>query len=127
MQLQPRETVILADDFDAMIKWYQNALGFKITRLYEQEYHYCNLETDSGIQLGIASASEMNVTPTNRKLNTVILQFEVQDVKQFLKSLAEKGGSVSFGPSFDKSNNFWFGGFADIEGNPFWVVDTDCP
>ncbi len=127
MHLKPRETVILADDFAAMIKWYQNALGFRVTRLFEQEYHYCNLETDSGIQLGIASASEMEVNPENRKNNTVVLQFEVQDVKQFLESVAANGGTVTFGPSFDKSNNFWYGGFADVEGNPFWVVDADCP
>ena len=37
------------------------------------------------------------------------------------------GAKALFGPSFDKENNFWFGGFADPEGNPWWVVDKDCP
>ena len=127
MKISPREPVIFAEDFKAMKAWYQDVLGFKVTRLAEEDYHYANLENEQGILLGIADAKEMGVTPTNRSSNTVVLQFEVADVKAFFAYLQEKGGSITFGPSFDEKGGFWFGGFHDFEGNPFWVVDENCP
>jgi len=127
MKLYPRESVIFAEDFQAMVDWYQRVLGFKVTYLVEEEYHYCNLENENGIRLGIAAAKEMAVAPTDRKSNTVVLQFQVKDVPGFLTYLKAEGGAIAFGPSFDKKDGFWFGGFHDLEGNPFWVVDENCP
>ena len=127
MKISPREPVIFAEEFQAMKAWYQDVLGFKVTRLAEEDYHYVNLENEQGILLGIADAKEMGVTPTDRSNNTVVLQFEVVDVKAFFAYLQEKGSSITFGPSFDEKGGFWFGGFHDLEGNPFWVVDENCP
>ncbi|MBC8366463.1 VOC family protein [bacterium] len=127
MDLRPRETVILAEDFTALVSWYRDALGFKVTRLFEDEYHYVNLESESGIQIGIASASEMGVEANDRSKNTVLMQYEVDDVKEFFEHLKSKGGKLTFGPSFDEKGGFWFGGVADPEGNPIWVVDKNCP
>ena len=127
MNLHPRESVIFAEDFAAMVKWYQEVLGFKITLLVEEGYHYCNLENEHGIRLGIASAAEMGVTPKDRKNNSVVLQFQVPDLHQFFEHLEKHNGAITFGPSFDEKDSFWFGGFHDIEGNPFWVVDENCP
>ena len=56
-----------------------------------------------------------------------MLQFEVEDVKAFFEHLTANGGVAVFGPSLDKEYNFWYGGFADPEGNPYWVVDVNCP
>ena len=127
MNLSPRESVIFAEDFSAMVNWYQKVLRFKITLLVEDGYHYCNLENEHGIRLGIASAEEMGVEPHDRKNNSVVLQFQVPDVQEFFAYLQEKGGDITFGPSFDANGGFWFGGFHDVEGNPFWVVDENCP
>ena len=127
MEIRPRETVILATDFDALVAWYRDGLGFAVTDLFEDDYHYCTLETPSGIKIGIASAAEMEVEPTDRSLNTVVLQFEVDDLKEFFAHLEQAGGAITFGPSFDKNGEFWFGGFSDSEGNPCWVVDKNCP
>jgi predicted enzyme related to lactoylglutathione lyase len=127
MQLEAREPVIFAEDFSALVVWYQTVLGFDIKQLVEADYHYCLLENKAGIRLGIADAQEMGVHPGERRHNTVVLQFEVKDVAQLFAHLSEKGGSITFGPSFDKKDGFWFGGFYDLEGNPFWVVDENCP
>ena len=127
IEIRPRETVILATDFEALVAWYRDGLGFAITDLFEDDYHYCTLETPSGIKIGIASAAEMEVEPTDRSLNTVVLQFEVDDLKEFFAHLEQVGGAITFGPSFDKNGEFWFGGFSDPEGNPCWVVDKNCP
>lgn len=110
-----------------LVEWYKDVLGFRITHLFADDYHYCNLENENGIRLGIADAKEMGVNPGNRKNNTVVLQFQVSDVQGFLKYLSEKGGSINFGPSLDKKDGFWYGGFSDLEGNPYWVVDENCP
>lgn len=127
MRLEPRETVILAERFDALVDWYAEALGFRVTARHTEDYHYCNLETDSGIRIGIADAKEMGVEPQDRSKNTVVLQFGVEDVKAFFEHLRKTGGAVTFGPSFSEKGEFWFGGFNDPEGNPCWVVDLKCP
>jgi len=127
IEIRPRETVILATDFDALVAWYRDGLGFAVTDLFEDDFHYCSLETPSGIKVGIASAAEMGVEPVDRSKNTVILQFEVDDLAEFFAQLEQVGAVITFGPSFDENGEFWFGGFSDPEGNPCWVVDKNCP
>jgi uncharacterized glyoxalase superfamily protein PhnB len=127
MELRPRETVILADNFSNLVAWYRDSLGFKVVQLIEEGFHYCNLETPSGIRLGIADAAEMDVVPHDRASNTVVLQFEVDDVKEFFAHLEKAGASITNRPQFNAESAFWFGSFADPEGNPCWVVDKNCP
>jgi len=125
--LRPREIVILAEEYEALVAWYVEVLGFRITKRFANRYRYCNLETDSGIRIGIAPAAESGVTPGDRSRNTVLLQVEVADVEAFLEYVESKGASIAFGPSYDEASGFWFGAFADPEGNPIWVVDENCP
>lgn len=127
MEVKPRESVILAENFKAMIEWYQNVLNFKIKQMFEDDYHYCYLENSNGICIGIADAKEMGVTPNDRKNNTVLLQFQVADVKEFFSYLQKHNSTITLGPSLDEKDKFWYGGFEDLEGNPFWVVDINCP
>ena len=126
-KIRPRETVILASDFQSMVAWYRDVLGFKITQLFEDDMHYCNLEHDTGIKIGIGDAGEAGVVPINRAANTVVLQFEVDDLRGFFGHLETMGATITAGPSFDTNDQFWFGSFTDPEGNPIWVVDSDCP
>ncbi len=126
-ELRHRETVILADDFAALIDWYQRALGFAVVQRFDEGFHYCNMESPSGIKIGIAPAAEMGVGPAERAKNTVVIQFEVDDVRAFLAHVEAEGGKVTGGPSHSPKDDFWFGSFADLEGNPFWVVDGNCP
>lgn len=127
IELRPRETVILAENFSNLVNWYRDALGFSVNQLYEDDFHYCHLESQTGIKIGIADADEMGVAPIDRSGNTVLLQFEVDDVKEFFSFLKNMGALITGGPSFDKRDKFWFGSFSDPEGNPFWVVDKNCP
>jgi len=128
MEVRPREYVIIAADQPALVQWYVKVLGFRIVRQETEHYSYANLENDAGIQVGIADAKEMGVEPLADKRNaTVLMQFEVDDVQAFFDHLQEHGGVVTFGPSFDKGYGFYYGGFSDPEGNPYWVVDKNCP
>ena len=127
IEIRPRELVILASDYSKLLAWYQEALGFQITADFTEDYKYCNLETPSGIQIGIGDAAEMGVEPIDRSTHTVIPQIEVDDVKEFFKHLEKSDATITFGPSFDENGKFWYGGFADPEGNPFWVVDLNTP
>ena len=127
MEIRPRETVVMAVDSKALVAWYIDVLGFVLVDDHEGEYHYYNLETSTGIKVGIANAEEMGVKPVDRTTNTVLMQVEVDDVKAFFTLLEASGGSVMFGPSQSGPDGFWYGGFADPEGNPLWVVDKDCP
>ncbi|KAA3635808.1 MAG: hypothetical protein DWP97_04025 [Calditrichaeota bacterium] len=127
MNIKQRETVILANDYKAVVKWYVEILGFKLIKTFEDEYHYYNIKNESGIEIGIASAGEMGVELGDRKRNPVILQIEVEDVQLFFEYLKKNNVTTQFGPSFDKSGEFWYGAFFDLEGNPIWVVDKNCP
>ena len=127
MEIRPREIVILADDFDLLVAWYRDVLGFEVVRFFNDAFQFANLETSTGIRLGIGSAAEAGVVPGDRQHNTVVLQIEVDDVGGLLDHLEQNGATITGGPSFDKQLKFWFGSFSDPEGNPVWVVDTDCP
>ena len=127
MEVKPRETILLVEDFDAQIKWYCDILGFKIIKKYVEDYHYCVLENAAKIKLAIALASDMGVTLQPRKHNSVVLQFEVEDVQSFLEFMQNSNGAI-IGPAVhNKEDGFWFGSFADPEGNAHWVVDCNCP
>jgi predicted enzyme related to lactoylglutathione lyase len=69
----------------------------------------------------------MGVQPGDRAQSCVLMQIEVDDVRAFFAHVEAKGGSVRFGPSLDEKDGFWYGGIADPEGNPIWVVDSLCP
>ena len=125
--IRPREHVILAEDFDRVVAWYRDILGFQIRRLFDEGIHYANLETDTGIELGIALASEVDVEPGDRSRNTVVLQFETDDVGGLLDHVAANAGTVVFGPAFNESDGFSYGAFADVEGNQCWLVSAACP
>lgn len=127
IEIRPRETVILVNDFAGIVKWYQEVLGFQITQIFEEGFHYCNLETQSEIKIGIAPAQEVGVELRKRAANSILLQFEVDDVQDFFEYLKGNGATITGGPSFDQNDEFWFGSFADPEGNPYWVVDKNCP
>ena len=125
--LKPRESVILAEDFQAMVDWYQRVLHFKIVQMHSEDYQYCNLENESGIQIGIAAASQMGVVPEDRRKNTVLLQVAVADVPGFFEYLSNENVQIGFGPSFERKGEYWYGELRDLEGNAIWVVDENCP
>lgn len=127
MRLVQRETVILAENYDALVDWYVQVLGFRETKRFENGYRYCNLESEGGVHIGIAPAKEMGVVPGDRKNATVLMQIEVEDLRALFTMLPERGGAVTFGPALDETDQFWYGGIADLEGNPIWVVDSKCP
>ena len=76
-EIYPWESVILAEDFYAMVEWYKNTLSFKSSLLVDDEYRYCRLTNKQGIEIGIADSKQMGIKNPNRKNNTVVLQFGV--------------------------------------------------
>ena len=71
--------------------------------------------------IGIADGQEMAIKSGDRENNTVVLQFEVDDVKAFLFYLELHSATITGGPSFDEKDRLSFGSFIDPEGNPFWL------
>lgn len=127
MDIRAREPVVLAADFPGLVAWYRERLGLEVVQLFEDGFHYAKLAGSGGVRIGVASAREMGVTPGDHAHDTVVLQLEVDDVRGFLERLREAGASLTGAASYDEERGFWFGGFADPEGNPFWVVDANCP
>ncbi|SVA84492.1 uncharacterized protein METZ01_LOCUS137346, partial [marine metagenome] len=82
IKILPRETVLLAKNHQLLINWYINNLNFKIIN-NNSDIKYCNLETDSGIKIGIADMEQMgNENYSKRIMNTVILQICTNDLKK---------------------------------------------
>ena len=125
--IRPRESIVLAENFDELVAWYRDALGFQVTSLFEDGFHFANLATGTGIKIGIGSVKEMNIEPQDRARATVLLQLETDDVRAFLKHVEESGGKANMAATHNPKDDFWFGGFTDPEGNPWWVVDKNCP
>ena len=127
MEVRTRETLILVNDFDMLLEWYCNVLDFKVRRNFFEEYHYCVLENSTGIQIAIGLASDMGIELRDRAVNSIVMQFEVDDVKKFLDFISENGGSITGPAMYSEKDGFWFGSFADPDGNSHWVVDKNCP
>ena len=124
MRLQLMNAVVLAEDYERLRDWYVQALQLDVDGEWTERYHYAELKRQGRFVVGIASAEEMKVNPHgDRTRATVVAQFNVEDVRAFLKQIEDRGGRVPFGPSFDEAEGFWFGAFADIEGNVSWVVE----
>ena len=131
--IRRREPVVLADDFDALVTWYRDALGLAVVQRIEEPFHYAILEgapdsrTGSGFRVGIAAAAEMGVSARTGAPGTVALQCEVDDLPAWFEALRTRGVEITGGPSHDAAGGFWFGSLADGEGNAIWVVDANCP
>ena len=121
MKLELMNAVIMAEDYERLRDWYLDALELTLKDEWTEKCHYAELTRGDRFVVGIASAEEMKVVPGDRRAATVVAQFNVDDARAFLARVAEKGGDVPFGPSFEEDEGFWFGGFADIEGNRSWV------
>lgn len=124
--VRPRETVILARDHERLIRWYRDLLGFRVTARHETGYHYYNMETRGGLKIGIGNLDEMTISPAEPRVNAVLLQIEVDDVRAFMEDIARSDGAIVFGPSYNAEDRFWFGAITDPEGNQIWVVDPHC-
>ena len=122
MKLELMNAVVMAEDYEKLRDWYIEALGLELQEEWTDQYHYAELVRDGKLVIGIADAKEMKVEPGDRKRQAVVAQFNVEDVKAFLGQIRDAGGEVPFGPSYDETGDFWFGGFSDLEGNPCWVV-----
>ena len=127
IKILPKETVIVAKSFQSLIDWYVDNLNFKI--VYNNlDIKYCSLETDSGIKIGIADMESLgNENYSKRIQNTVILQIATNDLAILFKKIKNNGGSILFGPSYDKGDKYWYGSVTDNEGNEIWVIDENCP
>ena len=122
MKLQLMNAVVMAEDYEKLRDWYVETLDLEVQEEWTEHFHYAELVREGKLVIGIADAKEMGVEPGERRRQAVVAQFNVDDVKAFLARVKDAGGEVPFGPSYDENEDFWFGGFADIEGNPSWVV-----
>ena len=122
MTVRLLNAVLLAEDFARLRDWWIEVVGLELLQEWSDTYHYAELGKDGHIVVGIADAKEMDAAPPTPRANAVVTQLKVEDVKVFLARVAEKGGKVTFGPSFEEGEGFWYGGFEDGEGNAVWVV-----
>lgn len=119
-------SVILANDFEALRTWYKEMLGLsEKPRRDGAGYHYVELTNGREHVLGIASAEQMGIDLSSPRKNSAIPQLCVPDVAELFERIAANGGKILFGPSVDEAfGGYTYGGFTDPEGNQVWVVDS---
>jgi len=122
MNIQLLNAYLLADDIKKLTAWYEKTFDLVRGLEVEEDYNSIELLYDSKFVIALTSAEQMGVMPHKLRQNTVIAQFVVSDVTECLERVRMHGGKVLFGPSFDETGNFHYGGFADIEGNHMWIV-----
>ncbi len=124
MDIQLINTVILAENYDKLVKWYKETMELDIKLQVDKDYHYTDLAKNNKLIVGICPASEMKHNPTAPRNNSTVLQISVDDIESLLHKVAENGGSIIFGPAVDKNDGFKYGGFRDPEGNDVWVMEN---
>ena len=87
IKILPRETVLIAKNYQLLMDWYIDNLNFKI--IYNNlDIKYCSLATDSGIKIGIADMESLgNENYSKRIQNTVILQIATNDLDILFKKI----------------------------------------
>ena len=113
---------ILAENFQELAEWYSKTFELDKGLEVSEDYHSSELTKNGKFVIAFADTKEMGVKPLTPRNNTVVAQFAVSDAKECLERVAANGGKVLFGPSYDETGKFYYGGFADIEGNQIWIV-----
>ena len=125
MKTQPITTILLAENYEKLVDWYQKALDLEIKLQVSKDYHYTDLAQGGKLIVGICPAKEMGVTLQSPRNNSMILHVSVSDnIEALFKKVEELGGTVTSGPSVDRNEGFRFGSFEDPEGNPVWVIEN---
>jgi len=124
MEITLINAVTLAQDYEKLVAWYRETLELEIKLQVDNDYRYTDLAKAGKLVVGICPAKEMNHTPTTPRNNSVVLQISVDDIEELFAQVKESEGTIIFGPAVDKNEGFRFGAFADIEGNPVWVMEN---
>ncbi len=116
-------SVIFAENYEKLIKWYMDTFDLEITSKTEEDYNYTDLGQSGRTYIGIAKAEEMGAKPTTPRNNSVIIQLSVSDISELFDKVKNSEGKILFGPSVEKKEGFRYGGLEDIEGNQIWVIE----
>jgi predicted enzyme related to lactoylglutathione lyase len=116
--------VVLTRDYQKMVAWYRRVLQMKLDLVVDEGFDYTELKRP-GLLIGFTPARQMKAALPRRRANAVVPQLSVGDVRGFLRRVGREGGKIVFGPSQDeyRKRKYWYGAFADPEGNQIWVVD----
>lgn len=117
--------VILAEDYEAVRDWWVTALGLEIHKEWP-ELPYADLAIEGTVVLGVSPMGAMELDPPSPRTNTTFPQFVTDDVEGLLARVVEHGGRIVFGPDHAQDGGYWYGAFADIEGNSAWVVSPEA-
>lgn len=99
MQTKLLNAVVLAEDYDATVKWYVAVFGLEIIEETRADYRYTELGAAGEHVVGIAVAEEMKLKPTIPRNNAVIIKVAVSDIQVCFKRIEKYGGEILFGPS----------------------------
>ncbi|MBN2828993.1 MAG: hypothetical protein JXR56_01595 [Candidatus Cloacimonetes bacterium] len=123
MIIKPINTVVIAEDFAKMLKWYLDTFEFTTETYPGMEDSYVGLLSNGVHVIGLTACSEENKPPTPRN-NATFMQVSCSHIFTLFSRIESNGGEVLFGPARDEG--YWYGGVKDIEGNQIWVFTPDA-
>jgi uncharacterized protein len=114
---------IQADDVERAKKFYENALGWKISQMMKKEeggMDYWGIETrESGP--GINGGLYLRPTKPEEKFYLYDCTIDVPDLDAAMKAVKDNGGSITKG-KMEIPGVGWFAGAKDTEGNRFGLM-----
>ena len=127
MHVELVNTVILAENFAELRDWYAQVLDLTINVVESgEEYLYAELMNGNSCIFGIADAEQMGAKPQSPRQNTTLAQLCVPEIHELFERVQEHNGTAVFGPSYDEAfGGYYYGSFADPEGNQVWVINRN--
>ncbi len=119
MIIKPINTVIFAEDFQAMVKWYIETFDLNPIYYEGMEDGYVDLMSGDQCIVGITAYNEADKPLHLPRRSATFMQISSSHMFTLFQRVAETGGKVSFGPS--KEVEYWYGGLKDPENNRIWV------
>lgn len=125
MKLKLWNVVIFAENYEDLVKWYQNVFNLKIITCENDEYHYTELGVENEVFIGITPSEEINHEAGNPRNNSCVMQLKVSEIKTLFEKVKIEGGTILFGPSLEEKSKFFYGAINDIEGNQIWLFEDE--
>ena len=121
MKLKPWSVAIVVSDRRKAVRWYREKLGVEVS---DQSDHWVTVGSKRrGVRLHLSQVTEFDPKGKLEPGNSGIMFLVDTDIPKAYRQLKRRGVKFPFPPK--KEEWGWFCGFADPDGNIFWLTPEE--
>lgn len=120
MDIRNGFTTVIVSDMDNAVKFYTEALGFKLTRRFNSDYAYMDAP---GFTIGLVSSILRGQHPG--KCESLSIGIQVDHIEEDMKELQTKGVVFTSDIIIEKQLKLAY--FTDPDKNPLYLVSPQMP